>query len=466
MTFAEVDAFTLDEEEEEEDVDVPARGRRDCDPFDFPEDGDAPRAEERTRGGSAKKKAAERVTPPETTTTTTTTTTTSPKSPGSRPAWGVFGGSPATSPEAKQKRTTPVFGGGETVAASGVAAPSPEWARRAPASSRSPSASPMDADAPRAGGTRTGARPASDLLNNSPRYSPSAAMAMASPSPPPRAGDKHSGRDDALPESGDALAALDEAQYALSGLGADQPESGRLACASSLVAIAADARFRRALAQHGLAPRLCRAALDLCASVVFGEAKTARAEADDGVIARALAAERRKATSPALGLSAAALLYLSTLELRAGEAAAAYAGRDVAGILAGLMRAADFSAEEDASGGVGGTNPRRREGARGGARRALLDRVSEAEEANDANEVNRANAASASRGFGALLADGAEAKALRVTRDALKSLKFLPHEAADAPTLALLAAHRALAQTERAAADPSREARRGSREFR
>ena len=47
----------------------------------------------------------------------------------------------------------------------------------------------------------------------------------------------------------------------------------------------------------------------------------------------------------------------------AGEAAAAYAGRDVAGILAGLMRAADFSAEEDASGGVGGTNPRRREGA-------------------------------------------------------------------------------------------------------
>ena len=461
VTFAEVDAFTLDEEEEEEDVDVPARGRRDCDPFDFPEDGDAPRAEERTRGGSAKKKAAERVTPPETTTTTTTTTTTSPKSPGSRPAWGVFGGSPATSPEAKQKRTTPVFGGGETVAASGVAAPSPEWARRAPASSRSPSASPMDADAPRAGGTRTGARPASDLLNNSPRYSPSAAMAMASPSPPPRAGDKHSGRDDALPESGDALAALDEAQYALSGLGADQPESGRLACASSLVAIAADARFRRALAQHGLAPRLCRAALDLCASVVFGEAKTARAEADDGVIARALAAERRKATSPALGLSAAALLYLSTLELRAGEAAAAYAGRDVAGILAGLMRAADFSAEEDASGGVGGTNPRRREGARGGARRALLDRVSEAEEANDANEVNRANAASASRGFGALLADGAEAKALRVTRDALKSLKFLPHEAADAPTLALLAAHRALAQTERAAARASqREARR------
>ena len=150
-------------------------------------------------------------------------------------------------------------------------------------------------------------------------------MAMASPSPPPRAGDKHSGRDDALPESGDALAALDEAQYALSGLGADQPESGRLACASSLVAIAADARFRRALAQHGLALRLCRAALDLCASVVFGEAKTARAEADDGVIARALAAERRKATSPALGLSAAALLYLSTLELRAGEAAAAYA---------------------------------------------------------------------------------------------------------------------------------------------
>ena len=436
VTFAEVDAFTLDEEEDEDNLDVPARGRRDCDPFDFPEDGDVPRAETRTTPSARDGEA------PETTETTeaaaATTTATAAASPGPRPAWGFFGGSPATSPEAE--RATPRGGksaSGHRVAASGLAAPSPEWAKRAPTPSRSPSASPMDADAQK---TLSGARRAPEQKPlTHPSYSPSAAMAMVSPSPPPRGG---GAPQDPLPESGDALAALDEAQYALSGLGADQPEAGRLACASSLVAIAANARFRRALAQHGLAPRLCRAALDLCESIVgVREGRRAR-DASAGVIARALAAERRRATSPALGLSAAALLYLSTLELRAGEAAAVYAERDVAGILAGLMRAADFHAEEGAGGA--GTKPRNRERP---ARRLLLD------ETNETNET--------SRGFGALLADGAEAKALRTTRDALGSLKFLPHESVDAPTLALLAAHRALAQTERAAARASqREARR------
>ena len=427
VTFAEVDAFTLDEEEDEDDVDVPAHGRRDRDPFDFPEDGDGDVS----------------LAPPP------AATTTASRSP--RPAWGVFGGSPATSPEARPKH-----GGKSAADDSGLAAPSPEWAKRAPAPSRSRSASPMDADATRSVEKKRNAPKQKPLLPAHFPHSPSAAMAMASPSPPPRGGNPKPR--DALPESSDALAALDEAQYALSGLGADQPEAGRLACASSLVAIAADARLRRALAQHGLAPRMCRAALDLCASVLGVHARDAAAADGGGVIARALAAERRRATSPALGVSAAALLYLSTLELRAGEAAAAYAGRDVAGILAELMRRSDFSAEEDES--VDDKSER------GGARRRLLG--ADDEDADDKNETvgkrddKNGNASSSSGpGFGALLANGAETKALRTTRDALRGLKFLPHESVDAPTLALLAAHRALAQTERAAARASqREARR------
>ena len=170
-----------------------------------------------------------------------------------------------------------------------------------------------------------------------------------------------------------------------------------------------------------------------------------------GVIARALAAERRRAASPALGVSAAALLlYLSTLELRAGEAAAVYAGRDVAGILAELMRRADFTAEEDVSAESRGDSK--------GARRRLLGETRE--DADAADETKNGNASSFGSGFGALLANGAEAKALRTTRDALRNLKFLPHESVDAPTLALLAAHRALAQTERAAARAARSAAR------
>ena len=150
-------------------------------------------------------------------------------------------------------------------------------------------------------------------------------------------------------------------------------------------------------------------------------------------------------------MSAAALLYLSTLELRAGEAAAVYAGRDVAGILAELMRRADFKAEEDVSAESRGDSK--------GARRRLLGETRE--DADAADETKNGNASSFGSGFGALLANGAETKALRTTRDALRNLKFLPHESVDAPTLALLAAHRALAQTERAAARASqREARR------
>ena len=420
VTFAEVDAFTLDEEEDEDDVDVPAHGRRDRDPFDFPEDGDEDVA----------------LAPPP------AATTTASRSP--RPAWGVFGGSPATSPEARPKH-----GSKSTAVDSGLTAPSPEWAKRAPVPSRSRSASPMDADAPRSVEKKRNApkqKPLLPLREVHFPHSPSAAMAMASPSPPPRIGGGPGTRD-ALPESSDALAALDEAQYALSGLGADQPEAGRLACASSLVSIAADARLRRALAQHGLAPRLCRAALDLCASVL-GVGQTADG---GGVIARALAAERRRAASPALGVSAAALLYLSTLELRAGEAAAVYAGRDVAGILAELMRRADFTAEEDVSAESRGDSK--------GARRRLLGETRE--DADAADETKNGNASSFGSGFGALLANGAETKALRTTRDALRNLKFLPHESVDAPTLALLAAHRALAQTERAAARASQRGRGG-----
>ena len=397
VTFAEVDAFTLDEEDDEDEMDVPAYGRRSPeqdeeakmkrnDPFSFGDGDDEDESLDQKDNAT--------------------------QSPGPKPAWGVFGGSPATSPVVDRKRTDAT---GDTKPNATVH--SPEWAKRSTPMSRSPSASPMDASG--------GKKPP---INNQyvPAHSPSAAMAEASPSP------AKFGNNSSVPESSDQLAALDEAQYALSGLSDDAPVAGRLACASSLVAICADARYRRALAQHGLAPRVCRAALDLCASVVGVQAKLGgQKDEDAGVIARALKEKNEK--SPALGLSAAALLYLSTLELRASEATVTYAERDVAGILAGLMRHVEFRSVEGEVKDAKNTGARKKLGLGGG-------------------------------GFGALLADSAEAKAMKTTRDALRSLKFLPHEAADAPTLALLAAHRALAQIERTAARASqRDAQRRSR---
>jgi hypothetical protein len=134
VTFAEVDAFTLDEEEEEEDVDVPAHGRpdrdrdprdpRDPDPFDFPEDGDVAENSARAAGGAATEaRDLARRAPREATTTTT--------SPGPRPAWGVFGSSPLSSPDVNRGKSGDRNENNERVS-SILGAPSPEWAKRAP----------------------------------------------------------------------------------------------------------------------------------------------------------------------------------------------------------------------------------------------------------------------------------------------------------------------------------------------
>ena len=446
VTFAEVDAFTLDEEDDDDEIDVPAHGRRSPakeeeametekeetmetehpkrnddknvpnDPFDFGEtlSGDDDAGVEKDENGMIGETACR-------------------DSPGATvPSWGMFGGSPPASPVVKSP--------GSALKVGTLTAPSPEWAKTKNKSSdrsRSRSGSPMETGDGVSGdaGNRDAGTPNKGTKTNAQHYthahSPSAAMAMASPSP------MRDARTSTIPESSDALAALDEAQYALSGLGDDAPLAGRLACASSLVAICAEPRFRRALAQHGLAPRVCRAALDLCASVVGVSAKRGAkgVDPDDhGVIARALREKCVRSTSPALGLSAAALLYLSTLELRASEACATYAERDVAGILAGLMRHTEFSASE------------------------------ESESSKEKEKGARKKLGLGGGGFASLLADGAEAKALKLTRDALRSLKFLPHERADAPTLAMLAAHRALAQIERTAARASqRDAQRRAR---
>ena len=214
------------------------------------------------------------------------------------------------------------------------------------------------------------------------------------------------------------------------------------------MSIVANARLRRALAQHGLAPRLLpRRASPLCVRRWATRARRRRRRRRRRHRARAGGgANRESREARDLGVSAAALLYLSTLELRAGEAAAVYAGRDVAGILAELMRRADFSAEEDESAESRGDSK--------GARRRLLGETHE--DADAVDETKNGNASSF--GFGALLANGAEAKALRTTRDALRNLKFLPHESVDARDA------RAPRRAPRAGADRARGGRRPPRE--
>ena len=97
---------------------------------------------------------------------------------------------------------------------------------------------------------------------------------------------------------GDALADVDEAQYALGGLAPEQPAGGRLASAATLVALVADPRRRRALAAHGLAPRVLRAALDLGRSVVDGDARRRGDRGGVGSRPRDDATRRRRVVVP------------------------------------------------------------------------------------------------------------------------------------------------------------------------
>ena len=169
---------------------------------------------------------------------------------------------------------------------------------------------------------------------------------------------------------------------------------------ATLVALVADPRRRRALAAHGLAPRVLRAALDLGRSVVDGDARRG------GVIEAALGPDPETTR-----LAAAALLYLSAVGLPAEKAAKAYADGQLATVLEGLLTPSGRAA-------------------------------------NDTGAASRVRGG----GFEAALAGGADARAEKTIRAALKGLQFLPEEELNARTLALLAAHRALAQGEKAAA--------------
>ena len=146
------------------------------------------------------------------------------------------------------------------------------------------------------------------------------------------------------------MADVDEAQYALGGLAPEQPAGGRLASAATLVALVADPRRRRALAAHGLAPRVLRAALDLGRSVVDGDARRG------GVIEAALGPDPETTR-----LAAAALLYLSAVGLPAEKAAKAYADGQLATVLEGLLTPSGRAANDTgAASRVRGGGSRRR----------------------------------------------------------------------------------------------------------
>lgn len=203
-----------------------------------------------------------------------------------------------------------------------------------------------------------------------------------------------------LPESGEDLANVDEAQYALAGLGEMAPAAGRLTSAVSLVTLAADPRRRRVLTSQGLAPNMMRAACQVC-----GGGAGAETVPGDG-------------PSRATRFASAALLYLASLDLRAKDAIAAFDAAAPVPILPVLLRAA----VKDGDGAM-----------------------------NDGRSVSAA-ATLGVGGFRGLLAGRAEARAEKSIREALQALKFLPHEEVDAPSLALLATHRALTQQETVAA--------------
>ena len=356
VTFAEVDAYSLGEDDDDDEPDDPATARS------LPSSADAT--------------AADAMEP-------------EPEPAPSSPPPTSFG----------------VFGGAFPTTTGADAAPSPEWSKRAPSTTatRSPSRSPAVRSPPTA-----------SIAARSPAHSPGAAVAaaMGDGSPSPLRG----GFAAATSVTGDALADVDEAQYALGGLAPEQPAGGRLASAATLVALVADPRRRRALAAHGLAPRVLRAALDLGRSVVDGDARRG------GVIEAALGPDPETTR-----LAAAALLYLSAVGLPAEKAAKAYADGQLATVLEGLLTPSGRAA-------------------------------------NDTGAASRVRGG----GFEAALAGGADARAEKTIRAALKGLKFLPEEELNARTLALLAAHRALAQGEKAAAaatarDAARRAARGAR---
>ena len=234
-----------------------------------------------------------------------------------------------------------------------------------------------------------------------------------------------------LPESGDDLADLDEAQYALSGLTRNAPAVGKLTAASTLVRLSADPRSRRVLSAQGLAPRLTLAALQL--------GREARATHRRGAIDRGAGAVPSRLAK----LASASLLYLANLDVRASDAAAALASDDAALVLATVL---EVTPEEEAEERVKAEEASRREtngdGTNGGGTNG------------EATRRDDAKHALARGGFAALLTRGSDDRCERdVSRALRRGLKFLPHEKVDACTLGLLATHRQLVVAEKLAAE-------------
>ncbi|ACO70229.1 predicted protein [Micromonas commoda] len=229
-----------------------------------------------------------------------------------------------------------------------------------------------------------------------------------------------------LPESGDDLADLDEAQYALSGLTRNAPAVGKLTSASTLVRLASDPRSRRVLSAQGLAPRLTLAALQL--------GREARATHRRGAIDRAAGAVPSRLAK----LASASLLYLANLDVRACDAAAAFASDDAALVLATVL---EVTPEEEAEERVKAEEASRRERTNGGTN-------------GEATRRDDAKHALSRGGFAALLTRGSDDRCERdISRALTRGLKFLPHEKVDACTLGLLATHRQLVVAEKLAAE-------------
>ena len=241
-----------------------------------------------------------------------------------------------------------------------------------------------------------------------------------------------------LPESGDDLADLDEAQYALSGLTRNAPAVGKLTSASTLVRLASDPRSRRVLSAQGLAPRLTLAALQL--------GRGARATHRRGAIDRAAGAVPNRLAK----LASASLLYLANLDVRASDAAAAFASDDAALVLATVL---EVTPEEEAEERVkaeeasrrertnGGTNGRRR-GARRREARVIARRVRGVAHARLRRPVRAGHLSGADQGFEVSAPREGGRVHARLTRGQHRQLVVAEKLAAEAAARATVRQHR------------------------
>ena len=386
-----------------------------------------------------------------------------PESPASAPArWGVFGSPGDAEPSDGDRSAGPSaasLGGANAAEAS---APSPEWAKRTrvvpneDASGRGGGGSPMSPDyagnhprgprgVPRRGDD--GEPAASRRRARADEAEPEGAAegfeafdaldgggggggGSSGGGRPLRLRDGNARRLDAAAR----LAVADEAQYALSGTGDRLPVASRLGSAAQLVAVAADPAKRRALAAQGLVPAVLAASLRLATSDPSSANGAARPRA--GVIETAPARRRRR---------------------RRGR-----------GRLGGWRRRRFCTSRSSTR-----TRATRQRQRRRSARR--IERATSRPRSRVCSRPSpsRPRRTARRRFEGRRRRRGASRLGWRTSPSAARSprfaarfagWKFLPHEAADAQTLALLAAHRAVATRERsAAAATARDARRRAR---